>query len=55
MELNQAIKDSAANGDRVAIAAVVVWLLVTLLKSDYVPIDFAPKVRPWLARKRTAV
>lgn len=49
MDLSDVIKESAGAGHRVAIAAALVWLLVAVLKSDLVPVDFAPRARPYLA------
>jgi len=46
---SQEIVLSASQGARVGVAALVVWALVALLKSSLVPIDFAPRSRPYLA------
>lgn len=43
------IQDSAANGDRVAIAAVTVWALIAIVKRPEVPIPLPPRARPFLA------
>lgn len=39
----------AGAGSLVALAALVIWSLVSLLKSDRIPIDIPPRLRPWLA------
>jgi hypothetical protein len=39
----------AGTGSTVALAALVIWVLISVLKSNAVPINIPPRVRPWLA------
>jgi len=43
------ITEQAAAGGHVALAALAVWMLVALVKSDKIPINIPPAARPWLA------
>jgi hypothetical protein len=47
--MNETVLRMANGGSYVAIAALVIWALVTLLKSSVVRLDIPPRVRPWVA------
>lgn len=47
--LDDAIQDSAAHGSYAAIAAVLVWLAIKIVKRDDIPIPLPPRARPFVA------
>jgi hypothetical protein len=47
--MDEQVITQAGQGSHVAGAALAVWVLVSVLKSDRVPINVPPAVRPWLA------
>lgn len=49
LTLTPHIQERAGAGDFVALAALVIWVLVTLAKSAWIPVEVPPRARPILA------
>lgn len=49
MGLSDSVKGSAERGEWVGVAALVIWVLITFLKSKYFPVDVSPRARVYLA------
>ncbi len=47
--INTSIQESAARGGYAALAAIVVWAVIAIVKRDDVPIPLPPRYRPLLA------
>lgn len=48
-EIDQSLQDSAGRGSYAALAALLVWALIAVLKRDDVPIPLPPRARPFVA------
>lgn len=49
MGLSDSVKGSAERGEWVGVAALLIWVLISFLKSKYFPLDVSPRARVYLA------